>query len=220
MGAVALLRKKLDEVRQKTQKHRKAKGSKKEEITFSAEDKVLREVLEGRIRLRAHVHKIDDIAALLRLVDEFRITITIDHAMDVYQPEIFRELRKRKVPVIYGPLDCFAYKVELKHEDWRNIRFLLESGVSYGLMSDHPVSPAPQIFLQTRWFVRNGLSKQQAIEIVSRQNAAVLGLGNILGTLEKGKWASFSCWNGDPFDLTSYPVAVYGEGELLFAEGE
>ena len=38
MGAVALLRKKLDEVRQKMQKLRKAKGSKKEEITFSAEE--------------------------------------------------------------------------------------------------------------------------------------------------------------------------------------
>ena len=32
-----------------------------------------------------------------------------------------------------------------------------------------------------------------------------------------GKWASFTCWNGDPFDLTAYPVAVYGGGELLFS---
>jgi len=218
MGAVALLRKKLDDVRQKAQKHRKAKGSKKEEITFSAEERVLRDVLEGKLRLRAHVHKIDDIAALLRVMDEFSVKVTVDHAMDVYQPEIFRELRKRRVPVIYGPLDCFAHKVELKHEDWRNIRFLLESGVSYGLMSDHPVSPAPQLFLQTRWFARNGLSKQQAIEIVSRQNAAILGLANLLGTLERGKWASFSCWKGDPFDVTNYPVAVFGEGKLLFRE--
>ena len=180
---------------------------------------MLRDVLEGKIRLRAHVHKIDDIAALLRLVDEFKVTVTVDHAMGVHQPETFRELKRRKIPVIYGPLDCFAYKVELKHEDWRNIRFLLESRVSYGLMSDHPVTPAGQLFLQTRWFTRNGLSKQQAIEIVSRRNAEILGLSNTLGSLEKGKWASFSCWNGDPFDLTSYPVAVYGEGELLFSEG-
>lgn len=219
MGALALLRKKLDEVRQKAQKHRKAKGSKKEEITFSAEEGVLRDVLKGKMRLRAHVHKIDDIASLLRLVDEFKINVTVDHAMDVHQPEIFRKLAKRKIPVIYGPIDCFAYKVELKHEDWRNIRFLLESQVSYGLMSDHPVTHVRQLLHQTRWFTRNGLSKQQAIETVSRRNAEILGMADILGTFEKGKWASFTCWNGDPFDLTSYPVAVYGEGLLLFSEG-
>jgi hypothetical protein len=33
----------------------------------------------------------------------------------------------------------------------------------------------------------------------------------------KGKWASFICWRGDPFDLTNYPVAVYGEGNLLYS---
>ena len=85
-------------------------------------------------------------------------------------------------------------------------------------MSDHPVTPARQLFLQTRWFIRAGLSKQQAIEVLSRKNAEILGINNILGTLEEGKWASFTCWNGDPFDLTVYPVAVYGEGELLSSE--
>ena len=217
MGAVAMLRSRLDEVRQKIQKYHKARGSKKEEIQFSAEDLVLRNLLDRKIRLRAHVHKIDDIAALLRLVDEFKIHVTVDHAGDVHRPEIFQELKKRKIPVVYGPIDSFAYKVELKHEDRRNVRFLVESGAEFGLMSDHPVTLARQLLLQTRWFLRAGLSKQQAIELISRRNSKILGLDNQLGTLEKGKWASFVCWNGDPFDLTSYPVAVYGEGQLLYA---
>jgi imidazolonepropionase-like amidohydrolase len=218
MGAIALLRKRLDEVYQKMQKYRKARGKKKEDITFSAEETVLRDVLARKTLLRVHVHKIDDIAVLLRVVDEFKMKVTVEHAMDVYQPEIFRELQRRKIPVIYGPLDAFAYKVELKHENWRNIGHLLESQVEYGLMTDHPVIPARQLFLQTRWFTRVGVSKQHAIEIVSRKNAEILGLNKILGTLEKEKWASFTCWSGDPFDLTSYPVAVYGEGELLFSD--
>jgi len=218
MGAMAFLRKRLDEVRQKVQQHRKAKGKKKEDITFSAEEIVLKELLTGKLRLRAHVHKIDDIAALLRMVDEFKIKVTVEHAMDVHQPEIFRELRKRKISVTYGPIDSFAYKVELKHENWRNIRHLLESGVHFGLMTDHPVTLARQLFLQTRWFTRAGLSKQQAVELVTRKNAEVLGIQDILGTLEKGKWASFTCWNKDPFDLTGYPLAVYGEGECLFSD--
>jgi len=218
MGALAILRTRLDEVRQKIEKHRRAKGVKKEEVTFSAAEVVLRDLLEGKHVLRAHVHKIDDIAALLRLVDEFELKVTVEHAMDVHQPETFRELKKRNIPVTYGPVDAFAYKVELKHESWRNIRHLLDSGVQFGLMSDHPVTPSRQLFLQTRWFTRAGISRQEAVELVSRRNAEIIGVDNVLGTLEGGKWASFVCWNGDPFDLTAYPVAVYGEGELLFSE--
>jgi len=218
MGAIALLRGKLDEVRRKVARHRRARGAKKREITFTAEENVLRDLLAGRERLRAHVHKIDDIAALLRVVDEFKLRITVEHAMDVHRPETFVELKRRRIPVTYGPVDAFAYKVELKHETWRNIAHLIESGVAYGLMTDHPVVPARHLLLQTRWFLRLGLSKQQAVELVTRRNAELLGVADRLGALSAGRWASFVCWNGDPFDLAHHPVAVYGEGRVLYRE--
>ena len=218
MGAIALLRGRLDEVRQKIRRYKQARGSKKQDIVFSAEDRVLQDLLGRKLRLRAHVHKTDDIAALLRLVDEFKINVTVDHAGDVHLPHIFRELKKRRIPVVYGPIDSFAYKVELKHEDWRNVRHLLASGVEFGLMTDHPVTLARQLLLQTRWFMRAGFSRQQAVELISRRNATIIGADDKIGTLEKGKWASFICWNGDPFQMERFPAAVYGEGRLLFAE--
>jgi imidazolonepropionase-like amidohydrolase len=218
MGALSILRAKLDRVRQKVKKRRRAKAGEKKDIMFSAEENVLKEVLAGKTRLRAHVHKIDDISALLRLVDEFKLKIVIEHAGDVHAVEIFQELKRRRIPVVYGPVDSFAYKVELKHENWRNLRHLIDSGVEFGLMSDHPVTLARQLLLQTRWFVRAGLSKQDAIELISRRNARILGIDDRLGTIGKDKWASFVCWNGDPFDLAHFPVAVYGEGQLLFAD--
>ncbi|MCX5800794.1 MAG: amidohydrolase family protein [Candidatus Eisenbacteria bacterium] len=218
MGALAILRAKLDDVRQKMEKHKSATGEKKKEITFSAAEIVLRDILAGKHVLRAHVHKIDDIATLLRVADEFKLRVTVEHAGDVHQPEIFRELKKRGIPVMYGPIDGFAYKVELKHDSWRNVLHLVKSGVEYGLMTDHPFCLARQLFPQTRWFTRAGLSKQQAIELVSRKNAELIGIDKMLGTLDKGKWASFVCWSGDPFDMVSYPQVVYGEGELLFSE--
>ncbi|MGR3319049.1 MAG: amidohydrolase family protein [Candidatus Anammoxibacter sp.] len=218
MGVLALLRKQFDEVQEKIIKLRKAKKKDKDDITFTAEEVVVRDLLVGKKLLRVHVHKIDDVAALLRLVDEFKLKVTVEHAMDVHHQETFDELKKRKIPVTYGPVDSFAYKVELKHESWRNIKHLVNSGVKFGLMTDHPVVPARQLLMQTRWFIRHGFSRQMAIELVSRVNAEILGIDNILGTLEKTKWASFICWNGDPFDLTSYPLEVYGEGKLLHAE--
>ena len=76
MGAIAILRGRLEEVRRKIQKYRKAKGSKKADITFSAEETVLQDLLARKFCLRAHVHKIDDIAALLRLVDDEGDTVS------------------------------------------------------------------------------------------------------------------------------------------------
>lgn len=219
MGAVGMLREKLADMSQKLDQYRTASPAKKKDMTFTAPEKLFRAILEGRERLRVHVHKIDDIAALLRLIDEFDLNVTIEHAMDVHRPEIFRDLKQRRIPVIYGPIDSFAYKVELKHENWRNIRHLLSSGVDLGLMTDHPVVPARNLLMQTRWFLRNGWSRQAAIELVSRKNAEILGIDDRVGTLRRGRWASFVCWNGDPFDLSRYPVAVYGEGDLLFSAG-
>jgi imidazolonepropionase-like amidohydrolase len=216
MGSLSLLRARLAAVKRKIAKP--SKGSKAAD-ELSAEEEVIKSLLLGKQGLRVHVHKIDDIASLLRLQEEFGIGITVEHACDVNDGHIYAALKERGVPVVFGPLDSFAYKVELKHENWRNVRHLLESGVEFGLMTDHPVIPQRNLLLELRWFIRCGLNRQDAIEIITRRNAQILGLSATLGTLEKGKWASFSCWNGDPFELTRYPVKVFGEGALVFEDG-
>jgi len=213
MGALAMLRAKLHEVREKMAK---ATAKPDADVTFSADEVVLRALLEREQRLRVHVHKADDVAALLRFVDEFHLDITVEHTCDVHEEATYRELKDRGIPVVYGPLDSLAYKVELKHENWRNLRYLLASGVTFGLMTDHPVILQRTLLLTLRWFLRAGLNKQQALEIITRSNAEILGIADRLGTLESGKWASFVCWNGDPFSLESYPVAVYAEGRLIY----
>lgn len=112
MGALAVLRTRLDEVRQKVRRQQEARGRKKDEVSFSPDESFIRQILERRMRLRVHVHKIDDIAALLRIVDEFNLDVSVEHALGVHDPEIFRRLKKRSIPVVYGPVDAFAYKVD------------------------------------------------------------------------------------------------------------
>jgi len=220
MGSLSLLRGRLAQVRTRLRgaKGKKPAGAHPGAAELSAEEEVIRDILQGKLGLRIHVHKIDDIASLLRLQEEFGIRVTVDHACDLNDGHIYTALRERGIPVVFGPLDSFAYKVELKHENWRNVRFLIESGVDFGLMTDHPVIPQRNLALELRWFMRCGLNRQDAVEIITRRNAEILGIDNHLGTLDKGKWASFSCWNGDPFDVTRWPVRVVAEGNVVFEE--
>ncbi len=217
MGALAILRAKLVDVQAKMAKEAaQGEDGKENGVTYTAEELVLKAMLTGKERYRVHVHKNDDIAALLRFVDEFDLKVTLEHTMDVHTSGVYEELKARGIPVVYGPMDSLAYKVELKHENWRNLKFLLDSGVEFGLMTDHPVIMQNMLFFCLRHFLHLGFTKQAALEVITRQNARILGIDDILGTLEPGKWGSFICWSGDPFSLESYPVAIYAEGERIY----
>ncbi len=213
MGAISILLENLMKAKKALSLIEKGKKEPEEiEPTIEA----LLPVLKGEERLRVHVHKEDDIAALLMIKNKFGLKVTIEHAADVHSKETFEKVKKEGIPVIYGPLDAFSYKVELKHEDWRNVKYLIEAAPLFGLMSDHPVTLQMNLYLQLRHFVRLGMSKAEAISIITGKNAKILEVEDVLGSIAPGKWASLVVWTGDPFDMTSYPKYVFAEGRLVY----
>ncbi len=208
IGILAHLRKKLLKAKMEL---RLIEKGKKEEEELELEELFFINLLKKREYLRVHLHRHDDMYALLRLKDEFGFDFVLEHTSDFHSLEPYLEIKKRGIPIVYGPLDSFAYKPELKNEDWRNIKYLLDSGVKFGLMTDHPVIMQNMLFYTLRWFLRFGVKKEEAITYITSKNAEILGLHN-LGSIQTGKLASFILWNGDPFDLHSYPVGVVKEG--------
>lgn len=181
------------------------------------ETEFLISLLRGDVRIMCHVHKEDDTLFLMSLADQFGIKPIINHGGDFHTSSIFEEIKKRDMSLVYGPMDSHPYKVELKHESWRNVKLLQNSGVRFALISDHPVILQRNLFLTTRHFLRFGATKEQCISYLTSRSAEILGLTN-LGTVEKEKLASFSVWSGDPFSLDSYPKLVIGEGKELVHE--
>jgi imidazolonepropionase-like amidohydrolase len=114
-------------------------------------------------------------------------------------------------------LDAFPYKVELKHESWKNVKKLLNSGIKFSLMSDHPVILQRNIFYSLRHMLRFGLSKAHAISKITKDAAEIIGVQNI-GQIRPGFKASLIVWNGDPFSLSSYPKLVIAEGRTVYEE--
>jgi imidazolonepropionase-like amidohydrolase len=214
MGAVALLRENFIKAR-KIQKLLKTEKKVIDEVEPLTE--LFMDILSNRLKMMVHVHKEDDIMVLLQLIKEFGIKVIANHCVDVHREEVFTALKASSVPVIYGPMDSFPYKVELKHESWRNAEKLLNSGAKFSIMSDHPVILQRNILYSLRHLLRFGLSKADAISKISKEAAEIIGAQNI-GQVRAGFKASIVVWNGDPFSLSSYPVLVIAEGRTVHEE--
>ncbi len=211
MGAIAMLREEFLKAK-KTKKLVDGGDKKIEEVEPLTE--MFIELIEGNTPLMVHVHKEDDIIVLMNLIDEFGVNAVVNHGCDVHSSHIWNKLKKRNINVIYGPVDSFSYKVELKHESWRNIKYIVDSGLKFALMSDHPVVLQRNLYLQLRFFRRFGLSREESIALISGNAADILGVKDI-GKLKPGYFASMVVWNGDPFNMESYPTMVIAEGKEI-----
>ncbi|AKA48985.1 imidazolonepropionase [uncultured archaeon] len=214
MGAVALLREGFTKA-QKAMALVKLGKKLPEEI--EPVDEVFMDILSGKLKMMVHLHREDDAFVLLDLIREFKIRAVLNHGMDIYREETFTFLKENGVDLIYGPLDSHPYKVELKHETWRNTEKVLKSGINFGLMSDHPVILQRNMFYTLRHFMRFGLTRENAISKVTSETARIIGADGI-GSVKNGFKASLVLWNGDPFSLDGHPSLVVGEGNVVYED--
>ena len=214
MGAVALLRERFLKA---SKSINLMNIQKKVQDELEPLDEIFIDILKKKLPLMVHLHRDDDAYVLMSLIDEFGFKAIINHAMDVYQESTFMAMKERNIDLVYGPLDSHPYKVELKHESWRNSRMVMNSGVRFCMMSDHPVILQRNMFLTLRHFMRFGMSREAAISKITSEPASILGIEG-LGHVKEGYTSSFSVWNGDPFSMESFPVKVFAEGSVIHEE--
>lgn len=182
---------------------------------FSTEEKDYIKLLSGEKTAKVHVHKEDDVEYLIKLKEKYGLKVTADHTADVWHKSVFNDLAKAGIPIMYGPLASLGYKVELKHGFYQNVKLLMESNAEYALISDHPVIVSTSLRDTLKYFMIQGMSEVDAISLITRNPARILGIDDYLGTVEKGKWASLVVWDKDPLHLGSFPKMVMAEGKVL-----
>lgn len=184
-------------------------------LEICSEDAALLDLLSGGKTVKVHVHKEDDALYLIDLVKRYGFKASADHLGDVHTKEIFDELARAGIPIVYGPLGSLAYKVELKHEEYSNAALLMKSKAQYGLMTDHPVILSYQLRDSLKYFLIQGMSDAEAIGLVTKKNARILGLDKDLGSVEPGKLASLVVWDREPLHLAAFPRMVMAEGSVI-----
>ena len=216
---VAFERKELELARKKVSKKEAAEEqsllARERKLEFSPEELAILELLKGKKPVKVHVHKEDDVHYLIHLCKKYKIRASAEHCGDVFHREVFDSLRDNEIPVVFGPLGSHAYKTELRHAFYQNAKLVIESGVTFGLMTDHPVIHSSLLRDSLRYFLMYGMSTEEALHVISGRNAELVGIGAKVGRVEKGMLASLLVWDINPLHLGAYPRMVMGEGKVL-----
>ncbi len=89
-----------------------------------------------------------------------------------------------------------------------------DKGIKFALRSARSSSQA--LWYQAALCVGYGLTREQALAATTTVPAELLGLGNRLGTLEKGKDGNVAIFTGDPLSVKSFVEYVVIEGNAAY----
>lgn len=205
MASASLLREAL---------YKAARNLEKDSLDPDAEYKLMPifKVLRKEMPLFLHAHRSDDMLTALRIKEEFDIDMIIQHATEAML--ITEELRRHNVPIFIGPLLVNRAKVEMQEVAFKNARLLKERGVTFSLISDHPVTPIEHLRVSAALMVQAGLDEETALKAITLHPAQALKVEDELGSIEIGKRADLVAFDGHPFDYRSRVKWVVVDGQV------
>lgn len=174
------------------------------------------DILAGRIDVHCHSYRSDEILALIEVAEEFGWKIkTFQHVLEGYKvaPEIARHGAGASTFS-----DWWAYKLEAYDAIPQNAAVLTRAGVLTSINSDSPELDRHLNLEAAKSARYGGLDELEILKMITLNPAIQLGVGDRVGSLEPGKDADFSIWNGHPLSIFSRCVMMIIDGELRFED--
>lgn len=171
-------------------------------------------VLSGELVWDQHCHRADDIATAVRLAEEFGYRLVVNHGTEGHFLADF--LAEKGIDVIVGPLMTSRSKVELRERTLATPAALAGAGVRIALTTDHPVIPINFLIHEATLAVKEGLDPVIALEALTINPAAMLGLDDRVGSLAEGRDADLVIWSDDPLEIGARAQRVFVSGREVF----
>ncbi|MHB1454461.1 MAG: amidohydrolase [Saccharofermentanales bacterium] len=176
-------------------------------------------VLEGRLMLKIHAHRSDDILTAVRICKEFNLKYTLDHCTEGYMvaDELLEEFTGGKLlGVLTGPLLSDRSKPELANATIRNPGLLSGRGIRTAILTDHPVIPIQYLAITAAVAAREGMDEYKALEAITCNAAALCNAGSRVGSLTVGKDGDAVIFSGHPFDFRTKVRSTIISGKEVY----
>ena len=215
MGVVGLLRERLAAARAYLGRLERAESepdkAPEEDFRLAPYVGLLRRWYPARVR----VATAEDAWTALRLVDEFGFDLVLEQLTEGHLAGLPEELARRGVPCVVGPMMKGGKSFETKALTFRTASVLAEAGAPIALCTGHPSRPIHLLALEASLAVRAGLDEEVALQAITLNAAAALGLDDRLGSIERGKDADLAIFDGDPLLPTSRVTHTFIGGKVV-----
>jgi len=184
-----------------------------DDFTFEGVETV-NQVLAGELPLFIQAAPRQDLMTALGLKAEFSIpNVVIDAAAEVI-PEADAVVASG-ASLIFAPLEFDGTaSVEGAQLPWNAPAHMAELGVTFALSARSTGNADYSLAMQPAHAIRGGLDPVKALEAVTIVPARLLGVDDLVGSIEQGKHADLVFWSGAPFQYTSSVTGVMVGGEL------
>jgi len=176
-------------------------------------------VMEGKVRVHWHCYRADDMAATMRVAEEFGFKVAaFHHASEAYK---IRDLLAKHGAAAVTWINWWGFKAEATDAIPEGVALLHQAGVVATMHSDssrviqrlnHEGALAYYRGVQAKI----GLEPHDAVKFVTINAARVLGIQDQVGSIEVGKLGDLVLWDRAPLSVYARPTRVFVAGRLMF----
>ena len=213
MGAAAMIRQALASAADYVP------GSGKRDLAMEA----LRPVIERKIPLKIHCHRMNDIMTAIRICDEFNVLYTLDHCTEGYliTDKLAAALEKNCVGLIIGPLKGYKSKHELMRRIGWDLAVKLDAaGLPFAVMTDFYEQPTESLITNAAFIAAAGVPDDTALKSVTSTAAKIAGLSDRVGSIAPGLDADIAVFSGYPLEIRSVCVMTLVDGKIVYRKND
>ena len=157
----------------------------------------------------------NEVARAAGLARELRLSGAVYGAPLAGDPGLVGSLASSGLGVVLGP-----YAPGQRTRSLESLRALHDAGIRVAFALDAPGHDPSSLRLSGAMALQAGAEAASVWRALTTDAAAIAGVDERVGGLERGKDADFVLWSGDPLDLSSRVEAVFVDGERAYARHE
>jgi imidazolonepropionase-like amidohydrolase len=171
-------------------------------------------VLEGKRFVHAHCYRADEILMLIRIADDYGFKIkTFQHVLEGYK--VADEIAAHGAGASTFS-DWWAYKMEAIDAIPYNAAMMAKKGIVVSLNSDDAELMRRLNTEAAKAMKYGGISREDALAMVTINPAKQLAIDNRVGSIEPGKDADLVIYDQDPLSNFSKVQKVLIDGNKYF----